>query len=67
MNSNQSIINEQTQNQVKQALEKLHQTQQAINNANSMLSDENLAKMISDMLEPKLTEWLNNNLGSICE
>lgn len=67
MNSNQSIINEQTQNQVKQALEKLHQTQQTINNANSMVSDENLAKLISDMLEPKLTEWLNNNLSSMVE
>ena len=67
MSNNQSIINTQTQNEVRQSLHKLHQTQQAINNANSMLSDENLAKMISDMLEPKLTEWLNNNLGSMVE
>ena len=67
MNSNQSIINAQTQNQVKQALEKLHQTQQTINNANGMVSDENLAKLISNMLEPKLTEWLNSNLSSMVE
>jgi len=67
MNNNQSIINEQTQNEVKQALEKLHQTQQAINNANNIISNENLVKLITDMLEPKLTEWLNNNLGSMVE
>ena len=67
MNNNQSIINIKTQNEVRQSLEKLHQTKQSINNANSMVSDENLAKLIADMLEPKLTEWLNNNLGSMVE
>ena len=67
MNNSQSMISEQTINEVNQTLEKLNQTQQAVRKANNITSDENLSQLIKSILEPKLTEWLNTNLSSLVE
>jgi cell pole-organizing protein PopZ len=67
MNNSQSMLSEQTINEVNQTLEKLNQTQQAVRKANNITSDENLSQLIKSILEPKLTEWLNTNLSSLVE
>ena len=68
MSSNKyDLIKEQTVSSISKSIDKLAEAQQALSNANKITQDENLKQLLQKMIEPKLEQWLNNNLPDLVE
>jgi cell pole-organizing protein PopZ len=64
---NHDLIKEQTAFSISKSIDKLTEAQQTLSNVNKITQDENLKRLLQEMIEPKLEQWLNNNLPDLVE